>query len=82
MTMNDLFRREKFAYLPRAISKEGKRMHTYEVGDVAYWPPGPDVAIFHAASDYKFTCYRYLEQGKCRLSAHWWHSLLFPIVEL
>ena len=46
-TMNDLFRREKFAHLPRAISKEGKRTHTYEVGDVAYWPPGPDVAIFY-----------------------------------
>ena len=43
--MNDLFRWEKFAHLPRAISKEGKAMHTYEVGDVAHWPPGPDVAI-------------------------------------
>src|SRR2546425_12917842 len=47
LTMNDLFRREKFAHLPRAISKEGKRTHTYEVGDVAYWPPGPDLAIFY-----------------------------------
>jgi 4-carboxymuconolactone decarboxylase len=47
LTMNDLFRREKFARLPRAISKEGKRTHTCEVGDVAYWPPGPDVAIFY-----------------------------------
>jgi hypothetical protein len=41
LTMNDLFRREKFGHLPRAISKEGKRTHTYEVGDIAYWPPGP-----------------------------------------
>src|SRR5881296_425762 len=47
LTMNDLFRREKFAHLPRAISKEGKRTHTYEVGDVAYWPPGPNVAIYY-----------------------------------
>ena len=47
LTMNDLFRREKFAHLPRAISKEGKRTHTYEVRDVAYWPPGPDVAIYY-----------------------------------
>jgi hypothetical protein len=47
LTMNDLFRREKFAHLPRAISKEGKRTHTYEVGDIAYWSPGPDVAIFY-----------------------------------
>ena len=47
LTMNDLFRREKFAHLPRAISKEGKRTHTYEVGDIAYWRPGPDVAIYY-----------------------------------
>jgi hypothetical protein len=47
LTMNDLFRREKFAHLPRAISKEGRRAHTYEVGDVVYWSPGPDVAIFY-----------------------------------
>ena len=32
LTMNDLFRREKFAHLPRAISEEGKRTHSYEVG--------------------------------------------------
>ena len=47
LTMNDLFRREKYAHLPRAISEGGKRTHTYEVGDIAYWPPGPDVAIFY-----------------------------------
>ena len=47
LTMNDLFRREKFARLPRAISEEGKRTHTYEVGQVVYWSPGPDVAIFY-----------------------------------
>ncbi len=44
--MNDLFEREKFAHLPRAISTEGKRTHAYEIGD-AYWPPGPDVAVFY-----------------------------------
>ena len=47
LTMNDLFGREKFARLPQAISTEAKRMHTYEVGNVAYWSPGPDVAIFY-----------------------------------
>jgi hypothetical protein len=47
LTMNDLFKREKFAHLPRAISKEGKRTHSYQVGDVAYWSPGQDVAIFY-----------------------------------
>ena len=47
LTMNDLFGREKFASLPRAISTEAKRTHTYEVGNVAYWSPGPDLAIFY-----------------------------------
>jgi hypothetical protein len=47
LTMNDLFRREKYAPLPRAISEEGKRTYTYEVGDIAYWSPGPDVAIYY-----------------------------------
>src|SRR5437867_4079875 len=49
LKMNDLFGREKFAHLPRAISTEGKRTHTYEVGDIAYWSPGPDVAIYYRA---------------------------------
>ncbi|WP_233154029.1 cyclophilin-like fold protein [Scytonema sp. HK-05] len=47
LTMNDLFGREKFARLPRAISGEGERTKTYEVGDIIYWSPGPDVAIFY-----------------------------------
>ena len=40
LAMNDLFRREKFATLPRAISEQGKR---------TLWGPGrPDrVAIFY-----------------------------------
>jgi len=47
LAMNDLFRREKYAHLPKAISTEGARAHTYEVGEIAYWPPGPDVAIYY-----------------------------------
>jgi hypothetical protein len=47
LVMNDLFRREKFATLPRAISEQGKRTHDYAVGTIGYWPPGPDVAIFY-----------------------------------
>jgi hypothetical protein len=53
LTMNDLFGREKFGHLPRAISTEGKRTHTYEVGDIAYWSPGPDVAIYYRADGEK-----------------------------
>jgi len=47
LTMNDLFGREKFGHLSRAISEGGKRTRTYEVGDVIYWAPGPDVAMFY-----------------------------------
>src|SRR5438046_4457779 len=47
LTMNDLFGREKFGHLPRPISEGGKRTRTYEVGDIAYWSPGPDVAIYY-----------------------------------
>lgn len=47
LTMNDLFGREKFAHLPRAISQEGERTKTYEVGDVIYWSPSSDVAIYY-----------------------------------
>jgi hypothetical protein len=47
LTMNDLFGREKFGHLPRAISEGEKRTRTYEVGDVIYWSPGPDVAMFY-----------------------------------
>ena len=31
--------------MPKAISTEGERAHTYEVGEIAYWSSGPDVAI-------------------------------------
>jgi len=47
LTMNDLFKREKFGHLPRAISREGKHTHTYALGEIAYWSPGPDIAIFY-----------------------------------
>jgi hypothetical protein len=47
LTMNDLFKREKFARLPRAISEEGQRTRTYEVGEIVYWSPGPDLAVFY-----------------------------------
>jgi quercetin dioxygenase-like cupin family protein len=47
LEMGDLFKREKFARLPRAISERGERARAYEVGDVVYWPPGPDLAIFY-----------------------------------
>ena len=47
LTMNDSFHREKFGHLPRAISTGGRRTHTYAVGEIAYWAPGPDVALYY-----------------------------------
>jgi hypothetical protein len=47
LTMNDLFGREKFGHLPRAISTDGPKTHAYDVGDIAYGSPGPDLAIFY-----------------------------------
>jgi 4-carboxymuconolactone decarboxylase len=47
LTMNDLFGREKYGPLPRAISEGGERTHRYEIGQIVYWSPGPDVAIFY-----------------------------------
>jgi len=46
LTMDDLFRREKYGPLPRALSK-GERTHSYKIGDIGYWSPGPDVAIYY-----------------------------------
>ena len=46
LTMDDLFRREKYGPLPRALSK-GEPKHSYEIGDIGYWSPGPDVAIYY-----------------------------------
>jgi hypothetical protein len=47
LKMNDLFRREKYSHLPRAISEEGRRTHRYEIGDIAYWPPSSDLAVYY-----------------------------------
>ena len=45
--MNDSFGREKYARLPRAISQEGKRTHTYQIRELAYWSPAHDVAVYY-----------------------------------
>jgi quercetin dioxygenase-like cupin family protein len=47
LSMADLHKREKFGHLPRPISEGGTRRKTYEVGDLVYWSPGPDVAIYY-----------------------------------
>jgi hypothetical protein len=45
--MKDLFSREKYGPVPKPISAEGQRSKTYEAGDIGYWSPGNEVAIFY-----------------------------------
>ena len=47
LSLDDLFGREKFGNLPQALSQKGPRSHTYEVGDIAYWSPAHDLAIYY-----------------------------------
>jgi len=47
LSMNDLFGREKYCDLPRAISDKGPRMNKYQVGDIAYWSPAHQVAVYY-----------------------------------
>lgn len=47
LSMDDLFGREKFGNLPKALSEKGPRRHSYEIGDIAYWSPNHDVAIYY-----------------------------------
>jgi len=47
LTMNDLFGREKYGELPATISTDGKRSFNYEAGDIGYWSPSHDLAIYY-----------------------------------
>ena len=47
MSMKDLFGREKFGQLQKALSGKGPRTNAYEVGDIAYWSPAHDLAIYY-----------------------------------
>jgi hypothetical protein len=47
LSMDDLFGREKYGNLPKALSEKGPRTHSYKAGDIAYWSPAHDVAIYY-----------------------------------
>ncbi|MGW3981899.1 cyclophilin-like fold protein [Streptomyces mirabilis] len=47
LQMNDLFQREKYGHLPRSLAAGGMPQFSYEIGNIGYWSPGPDVAIFY-----------------------------------
>jgi len=47
LAMKDLFGREKYGDLPKPLSEKGPRETTYEVGDIAYWSPDHQVAVYY-----------------------------------
>ena len=47
VSMKDLFGREKYGDLPKALSDKGPRNNRYEVGDIAYWSPDQQFAIYY-----------------------------------
>ena len=51
VSMNDLFGREKYGDLPRKISETGPRAHSYHVGDIAYWSPDHQLAVYYRQDD-------------------------------
>ena len=47
LSMNDLFGREKYGDLPKPLSEKGPRENRYEVGDIAYWSPDQQFAVYY-----------------------------------
>ena len=47
VSMSDLFGREKYGDLPKALSENGPSKNSYEVGDIAYWSPDRQFAVYY-----------------------------------
>lgn len=47
LSMKDLFGREKYGDLPKALSENGPRKKRYEVGEIAYWSPAKQFAVYY-----------------------------------
>lgn len=47
VSMKDLFGREKYGDLPKALSENVPRKNTYEVGEIAYWSPAHQLAVYY-----------------------------------
>ena len=47
LSMKDLFGREKYGDLPKALSENAPRKNRYEVGDIAYWSPNQQLAVYY-----------------------------------
>ncbi|RYU93631.1 cyclophilin-like fold protein [Emticicia agri] len=47
LRLTDLFGVQKYARLPEALTESGICMQKAEIGQVAYWAPGPGIVIFY-----------------------------------
>jgi hypothetical protein len=47
LRMRDLYRREKTGKPPRPLADSGPAQPTFEIGDLAYWAPGPSIVPFY-----------------------------------
>ena len=47
LSMKDLLGREKYGDLPKELSEDGPRKNRYEVGDIAYWSPNQQLAVYY-----------------------------------
>ena len=47
LRMRDFLAQEKTAPLPRALARGGTPRYTFSAGDIALWPPGPDVVAYY-----------------------------------
>jgi hypothetical protein len=51
LPMRDLYRREKTGQPPRPLADSGPAQPTFEIGDLAYWAPGPNIVLFYDESN-------------------------------
>jgi hypothetical protein len=47
LSMKDLFGREKYGDLPKTHSKKSSSKTRYDVGEIAYWSPNNQFAIYY-----------------------------------
>jgi hypothetical protein len=47
VAMKDLFGREKYGDLPKPLSENGPRKYLYEIGEIAYWSPDHQFAVYY-----------------------------------
>lgn len=50
--------------LPESIYGSAERTREYELGGIAYWPEGPDIAIFYTDDLYEQTIVEVITMGK------------------